>query len=163
LIRHTLQIQFTGLALEPLEPLLAASGCIMLHPLVDVWLAKFTPAVNQTGEFVGHGGDGFGGAKAGSQASIGGPQSTFTVPQMLSRQAPGVSCTVDHVAGAASEHSASADPVVRTSATPRSEGFFAFPPAHVQADRRDEGLGGEHLDAVDAGEVHAADTGELGV
>jgi hypothetical protein len=37
-------------------------------------LAKFTPAVNQTGEFVGHGGDGFGGAKAGSQASIGGPQ-----------------------------------------------------------------------------------------
>ena len=59
--RNKLQIQFTGLALEPLEALLAESGFIMFHPLVDVLLAKFA----RRGESVGHGGAGFGGAKAG--------------------------------------------------------------------------------------------------
>jgi hypothetical protein len=62
------QIQFTGLALELLEPLLAESSFIMLHPLVDVLLPKFELAVDQTDKFVGHGGEGFGRAKAGSEA-----------------------------------------------------------------------------------------------
>ena len=124
-MRNELEIQFSGLALEPLEPLLAASGFLMFHAFVDVLLAKFAHAVDQTGEFVGPGGDGFGGAKAGSQASIVSPQSAFAVPQVLSRQAQGVRRAVDHVAGAACEHSAPADPVVRTSAEPRGEVFFA--------------------------------------
>ncbi len=158
-----MQIQFTGLALEPREPWLAESGFIRLPPLVDVWLAQCKPAVHQTGEFVGQGGEGFGGTKAGSQAAIVGPQSTVAVQQMLSRQAPGVSRAVDAVAGAASEHSATAAPVVRTSAKPRSDGFFAVPPAHVEADLRDAGVGGAPLDAVEAGEVHAAAAGEVGV
>ena len=70
MIRDELEVQFSGLALEPLEPLLAESGFIMFQAFVDVLLAKFEHAVDQTGEFVRHGGDGFGRAKAGSQASI---------------------------------------------------------------------------------------------
>ena len=66
MIGNELEIQFSGLALEPLEPLLAESGFIMLHAFVDVLLAKFEHAVDQTGEFVGHGRDGFGRAQAGS-------------------------------------------------------------------------------------------------
>ena len=162
-MRNELSIECTGLAWQPLQPLLAESGFIMFHAFVHILRAKFEHAVNQRGELVGHGGDGFGGAQAGSQASIVSPQSTVAVQQILSRQAQGVSRAVDHVAGAASEHSATADPVVRTEAKPRSEVFVALPPAQVQADRRDEGWGGEHLDAVDAGEVHAAEAVELGV
>ena len=158
-----MQIQFTGLALEPLEPVLAEAGCIMLHSLVDVLVAKCEHAVDQTGKFVGHRGDGLGCAEAGSQASIIGPQSAVAVQQMLRRSAQGVSGAVDHIPGAACEPFAPADTVVRTSAEPRGEVFFGLPPAHVQADRRDEGLSGEDLDAVDAGQVYAADAVQLGV
>ena len=84
-----------------------------------------------------------GAPQVGSQASIGSPQSTVAVQQILSRQAQGVSRAVDHVAGAASEPSATADPVVRTEAKPRDLVFVALPPAQVQADRRDEGWGGD--------------------
>jgi len=66
LIRNKLEIQCTGLALEPLEPVLAESGFIMFHTVVDVLLATCEHAVDQTGERVGHGGDGVGRAKAGA-------------------------------------------------------------------------------------------------
>ena len=82
-----MQIQFTGLTLEPLEPLLAASGFIMLHPFVHVLLAKFEHAVDQTCKFVGHGGDSFWRAESCPEASIVGPQSTFAVQQILCGQA----------------------------------------------------------------------------
>ena len=163
MIRNELEIQFSGLALEPLEPLLAESGFIMFHAFVDVLLAKFEHAVDQTGEFVRHGGDGFGRAKAGSQAAIVSPQRAFAVQQVLSSQAQGIRRAVDHVAGTACEHFAPADTVVRTSAEPRGEVFFALPPAHIQADLGNEGWGREHLDAVDAGQVDATDAVELGV
>ena len=94
-----MQIQFTGLALEPLESLLAESSVIMLHPLVDVLRAKFEHAVDQTGKFVGHRGDGFGRAKAGSEAPIVGAQGTLTVPQILRGQAQGVGGAVDDRTG----------------------------------------------------------------
>jgi hypothetical protein len=158
-----LEIQFSGLALEPLEPWRAESGFIMFQACVDVWLATCKQAVEQTGECVRHGGDGFGRAKAGSQASIGSPQRAFAVPPVLSRAAPGIRRAVDHVAGTACEHFAPADPVVRTSAEPRGAVCFALPPAPIQADLGHEGLGREHLDAVDTGQVHATDAGAWGV
>ena len=49
---NELQIQFTGLSLEPVEPLLSEASFIMLHPFVHVLLAKFEHAVDQTGECV---------------------------------------------------------------------------------------------------------------
>jgi hypothetical protein len=66
LIGNKVESQCSGLALEPLEPLLAESGFIMLHALVDVLVATFAQAVDQTGECVGHGRDGFGRAEAGA-------------------------------------------------------------------------------------------------
>jgi hypothetical protein len=66
LIRNELAIQCSGLALEPLEPLLAEARGIMRQALVDVWLAKCAPAVAQTGELVGHGREGLGRAEAGA-------------------------------------------------------------------------------------------------
>lgn len=163
MIRNELEIQVSGLALEPLEPLLAESGFIMFHASVDVLLAKFEQAIDQTGEFVRHGGDGFGRAKAGSQASLVRPQSAFAVQPVLSRQAQGIRRAVAHVAGATFEHFTPTAPVVRTEAEPRGEGFFALPPAHIQAELGHEGVRGEHLDAVKAGQVDATDAVELGV
>ena len=161
-MRNELQIQFTGLTLEPLAPWLAESGVIMLPPGVHVWLAKVAQAVDQTGECVGHGGDGCGRTESCPEASIGGPQRTLAMQQMLRSQAQGVRRAVDHVARAACEHVAPTDPVVRPSAEPRGEVLLGLPPAHVQADLRHEGWGGAHLDAVEAGHVDAAAAVECG-
>ena len=82
---------------------------------------------------------------------------------MLSGPAQGVSRAVDHVAGAACAHVAAAETVVRTSAAPRGDVVFGLPPAQVQADRRDAGVGGEPREAVEAGHVDATDAVELRV
>jgi hypothetical protein len=156
-MRNEWPIQCTGLALEPLEPVLAEAGCRLLPTLGDVLWAKFEPAGDPTGTCVGHRGDGCGGAETGAQASSLGPQSAFAVQQMLRSQAPGVSGAVDPIPGAACEPWAPADPVVRTAAAPRGAVVCGLPPAHVQADLGDEGGRGEDLDAVDAGHVDAAE------
>jgi hypothetical protein len=161
-MRHELQIQFTGLALEPLEPLLAESSGIRLHALVDVLVAKFEPAVDQTGKFVGHGGDGFGRAQAGSKAPIVGAQGPLTVPQIVRGQAQGIGGAVDDRTGPTCEHFAPADPGVGTSSEPRGAVLFGLPPAHIQADLRAAGVSGEDLEAIDAGQVHTAAAVELG-
>jgi len=163
LIGNELEIEFTGLSLEPVEPLLSESGVIMLPPFVHVLLAKFAPAVDQTRKFVGHGGDGFWRAESCPEASIVGAQGAWTVQQMLRSQAQGGGGAVDHVAGAAFEHFAPADPVVGTHTEPGGQVLFRLPPVHVETDLGHERLGGEPLDAVNAGQVDATDAVELGV
>ena len=142
--------------MQPLTSLLAESGFILFHACVHIWLAIFEHPVDQTGALVGHGGDGFGGAESCPEASIVGAQGALTVQQMLRSQAQGVGGAVDHVAGAALEHFAPADPVVGTQTAPGGEVLFGFPPAHIQADRGEEGWRREHLDAVHAGQVDAS-------
>ena len=163
MIRNEWAIHGSGLAWEAREPLLAASSCIMLQAVVDVWLAKCAQAGDQTGELVGHGRDGCGRAEAGAEASIVGPQRAWAVEQRLRGPAQGGSGAVDHVAGAACEPVAAAETVVRTAAEPRGDGLFGLPPAQVQAARREAGLGGEPREAVEAGHVDATDAVEVRV
>jgi len=163
LIRHEVEIHCSGLALEPLEPWLTESGVIMCQAFVDVWVATGEPAVDQMGACVRHGGDGCGRAKAGAQAAIVSPPRALAVPQVLRPQAQGSRRAVDHVAGAAGEPCAPADPVVRTSAKPRGDVCVALPPAHLQADLGHAGVGRAHLEAVAAGQVDATDAGAWGV
>ena len=158
-----MESQCSGLAWEPREPWLAASGCIMFQAVVAGWVATGEPAGDQTGACGRPGGDGFGRAQAGSQASIVSPQRAVAVPQVLSRQAQGIRRAGDPVAGAACEPLAPAETVVRTAAEPRGDVWFARPPAHLQADLGHEGLGREPLEAVEAGHVDATDAGALGV
>ena len=80
-------MEFTGLSWQPLKPLRAEPGVIMFHTFVHILLAIFEHAVDQTGEFMGHGGAGFGRAESCPEASIVGAQGALTVPQMLRRQA----------------------------------------------------------------------------
>jgi hypothetical protein len=157
------EIHFSGLAWEPLEPLLAESGVIMFPACVDVWLATCTQAVDQTGACVRHGGEGLGRAKAGSQAALVSPPRACAVPLVLRSQAQGIRRAVDHVAGPTCEPCAPADPVVRTEAAPRGDGCVALPPAHLQAALGHEGVGREPLEAVDAGQVDATEAGAWGV
>ena len=87
MIRDELEVHVSGLALEPLEPWRAESGFLMFQACVDVWLATCQQAVEQTGECVRHGGDGFGRAQPGTEASIGGAQGAFTVQEILRGEA----------------------------------------------------------------------------
>ena len=66
------------------------------------------------------------------------------------------------MAGAACEHVAAAKPVVGTQTAPGGAGFCGFPPAHIQADLGAEGVRGEPLEAVKAGQVDATETVALG-
>jgi hypothetical protein len=64
------------LPLCPYSPPDVAQG--EAHYAVDVLLAKFEHSVDQTGKFVGHRGNSFGRAKAGSEAPIVGAQGTLS-------------------------------------------------------------------------------------
>jgi len=161
LIGTEVKIECMRLSLQPREPLVAESGFIMFHAFVHRWLAICEHPGDQTRACVGHGGDGCGRAESSPEASRVGAQGASAVPQALRAETQGIGSAVDHVAGAAGAHVAPADPVVGTQTEPGGEGCFGLPPAHVQADLRDAGVRGEPCDARDAGEVHAADAGEV--
>ena len=78
-MRNEWQIQCPGLSLEPWEPWLAEAGFVMLQAFVHVWCAKCAHPVDQSGECVGHGGDGVGCAQPGPEASRVGAQGACTV------------------------------------------------------------------------------------
>ena len=54
-------------------------------------------------------------------------------------------------------HLAAGDAVIRTQPEPGREVRLRFPARHIQADFADDGLRHADVDAVDAGEVDAAD------
>jgi hypothetical protein len=55
-----LQAELGGLLSDELDLLLAVSSFVVLRPFVDVLLTILQHAIDQSGEAVGHGGDGFG-------------------------------------------------------------------------------------------------------
>jgi hypothetical protein len=59
---HELEPEFRSLPLQRVDLLVAISLVVVLHPLVNVVVPVFQHAVDESGETVGHGGDGFGGA-----------------------------------------------------------------------------------------------------
>ena len=59
-MRNEWQIQFPGLSLAPWEPWLAEAGVGMRQAVVHGWFATYAHPVDQAGEVVGHGGEGFG-------------------------------------------------------------------------------------------------------
>ena len=60
----------SGLLSDELDLLLAVSLVVILRTFVDVLLTILQPAMDQSGEAVSHGGDGFGGAELAAQASV---------------------------------------------------------------------------------------------
>src|SRR5215470_11901550 len=55
------------------------------------------------------------------------------------------------------QHSVAADAVVRAESQPGSKVRLSFPSAHVQSDLADDRLGDEHINAIDARQIHSSD------
>jgi hypothetical protein len=68
--RCDLQAELGGLLPEELDLLLAASYFVVLRAFVDVVLTILQHAIEQSGEPMGHSGDGFRSAKLAAQASV---------------------------------------------------------------------------------------------
>ena len=73
-----LQAEFSGLLPEELDLLLAVSLLIVFRTFVDVVLTVLEHAIDQSGEPMGHSGDGFRGAKPAAQASVLSPEVRLT-------------------------------------------------------------------------------------
>ncbi len=65
-----LQAELGGLLSDELDLLLAVSLLVVFRPFVDVLLTILQHAIDQSGEAVRHGGDGFGSTELGAQASV---------------------------------------------------------------------------------------------
>ena len=59
--------------------------------------------------------------------------------------------------GAFANHLASGDAIIRTQPEPGRDVRLSFPTRHIQADFAEDGLGHADIDAVDPGQVDAAD------
>jgi hypothetical protein len=77
------RVELQSLPWEPLEPVPAEWGFVMLCAFAHILAAKFEQGVDQTGECVGHRGDGFGLAKARAEASLVDGQGIVTAQPML--------------------------------------------------------------------------------
>lgn len=64
---------------------------------------------------------------------------------------------VEHMTSSSSEDFVAADAVVRAESQPGSKVRLSFPSAHVQTDFADDRLGHEHINAVDARQIHSSD------
>ena len=64
--RNELHIESGGLFCDSLQSLVLIFGFVEFSPSVYVVMTKLQHPVNQTGEHVGHRGDGFGGAEFGA-------------------------------------------------------------------------------------------------
>src|SRR5215470_3554331 len=60
------------------------------------------------------------------------------------------------MASSSSEHSVAADAVVGTESQPGSKVRLSFPSGHIQSDLTNERLGDEHINAIDARQIHSS-------
>ena len=118
---------------------------------------------DNAGEFVGHGGDGFGGAQASFPAAETVAQIVLGVPEALGGQAQGHRRSAFDVAGFDRDDFAAGDAVVRTETQPGGKGFGGGKAGdEVRPQFGEEDQGGVDLEAGHLGEVHAAEPVEFG-
>ena len=134
---------------------------VVLQALVDVRVAPPKHAVHQDRELVSHGDNGFGGAKFAAEAAVLGAEVTLAAEQGRGGDPEGRGRAIDDRTGASTDHLSPCDAIVGTQPKPRGEVVLVPPARHVEPDLADEGLCDADVDAVDPGEIDAADAGEF--
>src|SRR5215469_8098833 len=125
---------------------------VVVLAAVDVVGAEAEHAVDQAGELVGGGGNGFGRAETSLQAAMEGPERGVAVVEGAGGEAERGSRAARGGFGAAAALLAAGEVAAGGEAEPGGEVFFRGPPGHVEADLADHGEGGG-VDAIDPGEV----------
>ena len=83
---NDLEVQGSSLFLEPFDLVLPVFFLVIGDAFVHVGLAVFQHSIQEAGQFVGHGGDGFGGSQPGAQAAEIRSQGAPAAPQRLGCQ-----------------------------------------------------------------------------
>ena len=99
----------------------------------------------------------FGAPSFGAETAVLGAQVTLAPQQRGGGQPERRRGSIDDVPGASANHLASGDAIVWTEPEPGREMRLGLPAHHVHADFADEGLGDADINAVDPGQVDAAD------
>ncbi len=93
----------------------------MFHALVDVGSAEFEHAIEQSGQLVGHGGNGFRGTETRAQAAELRAQHALTADQIPGTDAQGSGRAVDDPASPSFQDLAATDSIVWTQSQPGSK------------------------------------------
>jgi hypothetical protein len=143
-----LQVQARGLLGEPFELVLPEFVFVMSSAPVDVLFTELQHAVDQTGEFVRHGGDGFGSAEFSAEPAEVCAQRTLASHQAPCRHSQCGGRSVHYVSGTAFEDLPAADTIVGTQTEPRGETLFRLPSVHIHSHFGDHSLGGPNVHAI---------------
>src|SRR6266851_9095936 len=114
-------------------------------------------AIDQPGEPMGHGSDGFRGPEPTAQTSVLRAEVSLASQQSGGRNPQCRGRTVDHMPRASAQHLVPADTVVWAKSQPRGEVRLGFPSAHVESHFTYERLSNHHVDAVNACQIHSGD------
>jgi transposase len=156
-----LHIEGFCLAFKPFEALEAEFDFVFSNSLFEVLAPVAQHSIDQTGEMVSHGNNGFGSAQAAFEAAILCPERGLAVSQTLRAQPQRIGSSIVNFARGTTQHFAAADRVVRAEPEKRTELFFGVPSGHVQADFGDNDLSGLLLDAGYFRQVHSTDPMKL--
>jgi DNA replication protein DnaC len=96
-----------------------------------------------------------------AEATILGAEVTLAATQGRGRDAESGGGAIDDAPGASTDHFAARDPIVGRQSEPRGEMVLVRPARHVESDFADDGLRDADIDAVDAGQIDAADALQL--
>ena len=160
--RDELHAHGLGLLGEVVQDPLAVALLEVILPLVGVLLPVGEHGVDQAGQLVGSGRDGLGFVHARAHATVVRAQRRLARTQGRCRQPQRLGRAVGAALGFAAHDLAPGDLGARTQTQPGGEVLVTGELAHVSAHLGDHHQRGGHVDAVDAGEVHAAHLKELG-
>src|SRR5258708_39656444 len=99
-----LQAELGGLLSEELDLLLAVSLLVVFRPFVDVLLTILQHAIDQSGEAVRHGGDGFGSTQLGAQTSVLRAEIDLASPEGRGPPPQCGGCAGEHIARPSRKH-----------------------------------------------------------
>ncbi len=121
--------------------------------MAHVGFTVFDETIDDPGQFVSGGGDGFGCPESGLHATVEAAQGALAPFQRGGGQAQSVAGSVDDATRSTAEHFAAADAIVRTKSQPGTEMFLGGESAHVGPHFGEQHQAGQRPNAFDGGQV----------
>ena len=134
---------------------------IVIGARVLISLTPFKHKVDNAGEFVGRGGNGFGGTELSTFAAIVGAEGAVAMTEGLGGDSEGGVGAIFGVLGASREAFTAGDGIVGAEAEPGGEMFDGGPKGHIEADFSEDGLGSEGIDPINLGQINAGQQVEV--
>jgi len=154
--------QGASFAFQVADQSVSVSAFALFLAQFDVLASVLEHGVHKPGEFVCRGGDGFGRTQVGFLASEEGTECRMAILQTIGSQPEGGGSAIGVGFGSSAEAFAARDIASGGESQPGGEMLVGGPAGHVEADLGDELEGRLGIDALDGGEIDAADAEKMG-